>query len=117
MTLRACVIDTVQVESVPVQAPPHPVNVDPKLGVAVMVTRALAVAKVAVTLRACVIDTVQVESVPVQAPPHPVNVDPKLGVAVMVTRALAAWGAVQVEPQLRPAPVMLPLPTTWPEST
>jgi hypothetical protein len=82
---------------------------------------ALTVANVAVTLRACVIDTEQVESVPVQAPPHPVNAEPKLGLAVIVTRAVAAWLAAHPDPpavvQLRPAPVILPLPVTCPEST
>ena len=78
---------------------------------------AVAAVNVAVTLRACVIVTVHVETVPVHAPPQPVNVAPELGVAASVTRALAACGAVHVVPQLRPAPVMVPLPEIWAEST
>ena len=71
-----------------------------------------ALTKVAVTLFVVVIEIVHVTSVPEHAPLQPENVAPKDGFAVIVTLALAGCGPVQVDPQLRPAPEIDPLPTT-----
>ena len=65
--------------------------------------------KLADTERAAVIETMQLP-VPVQAPLQPAKVEPVAGAAVSVTVVPLAYVAAQVDPQLMPEPLTVPLP-------
>ena len=70
---------------------------------------ATLIVNVAVTLWAALMLTVQLP-VPLHAPPQPVKVLPVAGVAVRVTLAPLLNDALQVEPQLMPAGVLVTVP-------
>jgi hypothetical protein len=74
---------------------------------------AAAVLKVAVT--EAVVEAIKLQvPVPLHAPDQPANVDPALGAAVSVTEVPAAKLALQVEPQVMPAGLLVTVPEPVP---